>query len=108
MSDIIDLDEARKTTIREVRKDYSKPVCRHRSLQISATEYHLSCVDCGAAMDPYRVLLDYAGKERSLEWSQSAVEKARKAVDTLRAEEKRVKARLRRAREALRKIAGEA
>lgn len=74
--------------------------CRHRRLSIDQEHRLVECKECGAEVDPFDVLWDYAVNERQL----YNVEKRRKELyeelNRLKREERNTKARLRRAKKA--------
>lgn len=87
------------------RVDYDKPgPCKHRTYEVDEQERTVSC-RCGAILDPFEVLLEYARRERHWRHYDSA---ARKATGTLREAEEELKRVQARTRSALRKDAEEA
>lgn len=71
--------------------------CRHRGYELDAERRAVQCGRCGAELDAFEVLLQYARRERSWRhWDGETVRK-RAELAELVAEEKRTKARLRNA-----------
>jgi hypothetical protein len=80
--------------------------CHHRgSFIVDEGARTVECEACGAALDAFQVLLDYANKERSWKHWQGEVRETQKRVDELKDEERKVKART---KSASRKEAGAA
>lgn len=72
--------------------------CRHGALTITERQRRIECKSCGAVVDPFSVVLGYAREERMWRHWDAEARKLRGEIAGLKAEEKRVKARLRRAR----------
>jgi hypothetical protein len=67
--------------------------CRHTQYLLDTTARTVSCGGCGASLDAFQVLLDYARDERNWRtWDRECADK-RKLVADLKAEETRVKSR---------------
>jgi hypothetical protein len=75
--------------------------CGHPRLEIDEQTLDLDCVDCKERIDPRLFVLEWARRERSVQWTREEVARLHKEVDELRAEERRIKARIRRAKEKL-------
>jgi len=88
---------------REIQK---RDRCRHIRVVVSAEERRVYCRACGADLDPIAVLLEIAHRERQLYHSRRDVAKARKQLAMLKDDEKKTKARLKRARERLAELGG--
>lgn len=71
--------------------------CRHHSYKLDSKRRGVRCGSCGADLDPFEVLLEYAHKERT--WRQWDAETIRKRAElaTLIEEERRTKARVKHA-----------
>ena len=77
------------------------PMCRHSKLYVDAESRAVSCRGCSAHLDAFSVLLDFANKERhARHWDRERLD-TQKRLHELKAEEKRVKARLRNAKKQL-------
>ena len=76
--------------------------CYHRRYQIDEEAQIVSCTDCKKQLDPFVVLLDYARKERNflmtLDDRRRKSIQLKESVKNLLAEEKRIKARIGRAK----------
>lgn len=78
---IIDFTEAAKgvvtrLTIIERRHDVYK--CGHCNLELDPTARTVKCRSCGAIIDPFDALMEYANNERRFIWEVSG---ARAAID---------------------------
>jgi hypothetical protein len=71
--------------------------CSHQSVGVCAQDRTVACNSCGAPLDAINVLLQYAHAERRFSYRRGDLAALRKRVGELKDEEKRVKARLRRA-----------
>lgn len=71
--------------------------CRHHSYKLDSTTRTVRCGVCQSQLDAFQVLLDYARDERS--WRHWDQERSRQMtqLEELKAEERKVKARLRNA-----------
>jgi hypothetical protein len=72
--------------------------CPHRHVLVSEDDRTVECGACGAILDPFAVILMYAKEERSFAYAKGCLAKLSKQVQELKAEEKRIKARLDRAK----------
>lgn len=76
--------------------------CTHQSVLVEEPTREVTCAQCGVVLDAFTVLLQYANRERRFEWSSQDVQREHKArraqCEQLRAEEKRLKARVRAAK----------
>jgi len=72
--------------------------CLHRSVLVDDNARTVECSKCGANLDPFAVLLTYARDGDRLRWMYLEIQQANKTIEELKAEERRVKARLRNAR----------
>ena len=83
--------------------------CRHRHSEMDSLERTVTCTDCGATLDPFdwmeRTLDENARYWREQSELKKEIGSLHKKVEELKDEEKRVKARLRNARDALAKEA---
>lgn len=71
--------------------------CRHRSYKLDINDRTVNCGICGAQLDAYQVLLDYAHGERLWRhWDQERLQLMSK-LDELKAEERKTKSRLKNA-----------
>ena len=97
---VIPLDpEAREPWIE--REGYKPNRCRHIHVVVSEDDRRMYCRECDAELDPIAVLLDIAHKEHRLYYSRRDVETVRKQLAMLKKDEKKTKARLKRARQRL-------
>ena len=71
--------------------------CRHTRVIVDPKLRRVECRDCEEILDPIEVLVQYASKERQFQYRREALQKMADRVDKLAAEEKRIKARIRRA-----------
>ena len=81
----------------EVKSVSGKPPCRHTQTVVDERARTVECGTCGQALDPIRVLLEYAEKERHWRNWQSAVHEQQRALEELKEEERKAKARLKNA-----------
>ena len=75
-----------------------KHICRHLPCTIDVDHRLVECLLCGAVLDPFQVLLEFASQQRSCENYVSKAQKIRASIDALTDEERRLKARIRSAR----------
>lgn len=109
MSDVIDFETAKRnaesdgTTRIEFRrrKNPKAGYCSHTYAYIYEQDRLLECRDCGASIDPYKFLAQFAHKERRLGYTKEEIASAEKRLAELLADERRTKARLRNARKKL-------
>ncbi len=85
---VIHLDPGKQSEIRR-----EGPYCRHRQYVLDEGRRSLECGSCGAPLDPYEVLLDYAQSERRWVHFETEARRAEARLDELKAEERKVKAR---------------
>jgi|GEM_PF-4401895 len=71
--------------------------CRHTRVRVDPKLRRVECRDCEEILDPVEVLLQYANKERQFRYRREALDDIQHRVKDLAAEEKRIKARIRRA-----------
>jgi hypothetical protein len=71
--------------------------CKHKSVEVGSKKRIVVCNACGEYLDAFEILLQYAYDERRFSYHRGELDSIHKKVDELKAEEKRVKARLRRA-----------
>ena len=76
--------------------------CGHRSLEIDEETLDIECVDCKTQIDARLLVLDWARRERQLDWSHEKVAQARLEFVELERQVRNLKAQLRRVRERLR------
>lgn len=79
------------------RLDYGK-FCVHASHRVNETQRTVKCAECGAALDPFQVVLQYARKDRVRDDMRAQVAELRGKLVELYKEEKRIKARVRNAK----------
>ncbi len=84
---VIHLDFDRQSEIKHEK------FCRHRKYLVHADTRTVSCATCGAPLEAFKVLLDYAQRERSWRHYDSEIRRATERLAELRAEERKVKAR---------------
>jgi len=85
-----------------LRREYHKrEKCHHLQVVVSAEDRRCYCGECDVELDPIAVLLELAHKERNLYYSRKEVRRYEGQVQELKREERRVKARLRRAQKRL-------
>lgn len=108
---VIDFSEARKRVLAgctlgtmEAREKTGK-WCRHEHVLVGTDFADVECKDCGVKLDAHAVLLNCANKERQF-WFANKIaihehEKLLKSINELKAEEKRIKARVKRARQTI-------
>lgn len=108
---VIDLETARRnfegkeTTLRTRR---TERYCLHPAVLVYEDCYRVECAECEEPLDPYNVLLQYARKERNFQWTREEQRKLDAEIADLKREEKRVKARLERARQRLKETEAQA
>lgn len=68
--------------------------CQHWQMEIDEGKRTLTCKTCGALLDPFDVHLQYARRERSWRYWDGQRKEAEQRVEELKAEEKRIKARM--------------
>ena len=71
--------------------------CRHTRVVVDPKLRRVECRDCEEILDPVEVLVQYANKERQFHYRREALHDIQERVKGLAAEEKRIKARIRRA-----------
>jgi uncharacterized small protein (DUF1192 family) len=108
---IIDFAEARKRVaggstldVMEAR-DKTGKWCTHKHILVGRDFGVVECSDCGVALNAHEVLLGFANEERRF-WFDNKIainelERLRKSIAELKAEEKRIKARVRRAQQSV-------
>jgi hypothetical protein len=86
---VIRLDFDKQTKIeREGR------ACYHRgAFALDGASRSVHCGSCGAPLDPFQLLLDYAERERTWRYYDSEIRRAEAKLDELKDEERKVKAR---------------
>lgn len=77
-------------------------ICRHWNVNIDEKNRSISCRKCGTIIDPFGYLLQWAEEERQTELNLICLKqdekRLKKGIEELRAEEKRIKARIRNAK----------
>lgn len=68
--------------------------CRHVATILCGDSRRVSCAGCGALLDAFDVLMSYADGERNWRYWESEARTARLELAELKAEERRVKARV--------------
>jgi hypothetical protein len=80
------------------------PYCFHRHVLVWQDRPRVDCKTCGATLDAHQVLLDYANKERSFYWKNEEAKRLlaemNKRIEDLKREERNLKARVKRVRDA--------
>lgn len=84
---VIRLDPNRQS---EIKRD---SFCFHRHYVLDEYKRTVSCGTCGAPLDAFQVLLDYANRERVWRYLDREAREAEKRLAELKAEERKVKAR---------------
>jgi hypothetical protein len=69
--------------------------CRHGAYQLNKEQHVVNCGVCGALLDPFTILMEYATRERNWRFYDAELRRARKAMLEIAIEEKRIKARTR-------------
>lgn len=76
-------------------------LCRHYSLEIDEFNRNVNCAICGKAIDPFDWLAKIAAEDiamrQTIKWRKSEEKRIFDRVEELKKEERRVKARIRRA-----------
>lgn len=88
---VIHLDPARQT---DIKRD---SFCFHRRHMLDEGTKTVSCGTCGAPLEAFQVLLDYAHRERHWRYLDGEAREAEKRLGELKAEERKTKARLKNA-----------
>lgn len=86
---VIRLDFDKQSTI---KSDYTRH-CFHRQYQLDEYSKAVTCGSCGAPLEAFQVLLDYAHRERHWRHLDGEAREAEKRLAELKAEERKVKAR---------------
>jgi len=73
--------------------------CKHLRVILDPDLRQIECRDCKKVLDPIEVLLQYAMKERQLHYRRETVRDLDCRIEKLSAEEKRIKSRIRYAKE---------
>lgn len=89
MANKIDFTEANKGivtrfTIAETRHDPRK--CRHCNFELDSSTRTVECKDCGAIVDAFDVLMEYALNERAFIWKVSRAKAAIEEWEKIQAE----------------------
>jgi vacuolar-type H+-ATPase subunit I/STV1 len=71
--------------------------CKHHSVEVGSKKRIVVCTACGEYLDAFEILLQYAYDERRFNYHRGQLAEIEKKIAELQAEEKRVKARLKRA-----------
>lgn len=71
--------------------------CWHNQYVVDEQTLEVSCGGCGREMVAGEVLLEYARRERSWQWHTQEVRDAERRVAELKAEERKIKARIKNA-----------
>lgn len=88
LAPVIRLDFDRQS---EIRRD--GPYCSHRQYELDAGTKTVVCGKCGAPLEAFQALLDYAHRERNWRHLDRECRDAEKRLEELKAEERKVKAR---------------
>lgn len=110
MSDdnIIDFETAKSdlagiTTLKfRLSKPRKDAPCFHHRVIVYDRDRKLECENCGADVDPFKFIADFARKQRWLQHCKEELASLRTEVDELKREEKNIKARIRRAKKKVR------
>lgn len=100
-------DNVRHVTFGQQSQIADRPLarCRHHSYKLNADTRAVRCGACGAELDPFEVLLEYARSERMWRHWDGEARILRGELAQLKADERRTKARV---KNASRKDASEA
>lgn len=88
LAPVIHLEPGRQTDIKR-----EGPYCFHRQYELDEGSKAVTCGRCGAPLDAFQVLLDYAHRERHWRYLDGEARDAEKRLAELKAEERKVKAR---------------
>jgi len=77
--------------------------CKHTRVIVDPVLRRVECRDCESVVDPIQVLVQYAEGERNFQYRQESIDRLAKRVKELAAEEKRIKARIYRAKKKIRR-----
>lgn len=88
---LIRADFGGRAAIKE-RTELLRP-CRHKQTIVDETGRTVECGTCGAPLDAFQVLLEYARKERHWRHWEAEVNRCHNELEKLKQEERRVKAR---------------
>ena len=72
--------------------------CKHLGVEVEEYTRTVSCAKCEAILDPFTVVFQFAIEERKLMVFTETIKKARSEIVELKQEEKRIKARISRAK----------
>ena len=89
---VIHLDFDRQSEIAPAVRE-----CSHRQFVVDGASRTVTCAACKEPLDPFQILLEYAREERSWRYYEAECERAMKRLVQLKAEERRVKERTKRA-----------
>jgi hypothetical protein len=76
-------------------KERDRLHCRHHSYKLDTEDRTVNCGACGAGLDAFDTLLEYANKERRWHHWDKEQRETQARLNELKEEEKRVKARTR-------------
>lgn len=82
-----------------VHRNDAQRYCCHARTEVDDNKRTVTCRDCKASLDAFDVLLRIANQEMQLLYMRDKVHALREQVFELQKEERRIKARLKRARE---------
>ena len=88
---LIRADFGGRASIKE-RTDHLRP-CQHEQTIVDEVVRSVECGTCGAPLDAFQVLLEYARKERHWRHWQAEVSRCHNELAKLKEEERKVKAR---------------
>lgn len=92
MGDVTTLDPGKQTELKR------SGFCSHRQVVVDTSVRTVTCSTCGADLDAFTWVADYARQERTLRHWEKEQQRHAKIVADLKDEEKRIKARTRNAR----------
>lgn len=99
MGEIIDISKKIKQP--RIQKAWNRERCPHHRILIDKENRRLTCESCGVELDPIAELYKIAVKEWELYYSVEEFKRYKNLTADLKAEEKRIKARIRRAQKKL-------
>lgn len=85
---------------RRIGRPKARPACDHIQVEVDEHNGDVTCRACEAHVSPTVVLIRIARQEMNLHWTRDEARRLRKEIEALKAEERLIKARVRRARQA--------
>lgn len=89
------------------RRDRQQGECAHSNMTVWENDRSVTCDDCHASLDPWRVLMEYARSDRSLYWTEEAMKRVREEHATLTQHVRRLQAQVSRLRSSAKKLGEE-